>query len=352
MTERVPRARRPEIDWLKGFAILCVLLIHAKPLEGYAIQDQLVNRAVPIFVVLFGMTSEGWWLRRRDMSPSAALVQWLRTRLRRLMVPAWGTLIVWWTMHVWFGRWTAFVPERFVMTMAGYWPWIGTGWFVTLVILLVVSFPLLHFLVHTLGDVASIVVAVVAVGMSYGGMFYVVALMRRLLFNTAPENNPFFYFWIFVPAWAFAVTVGIVVMRNDLRLRWWHTFVCVAIALVIGTLSAAFTLPPMLQRGAAALIDPFVALAMLGVVPMVRWWRPAARGLAWCGEWSWGIYLGQLLVHNAFFTCGVNTLAFTPLQRTGYFACLLVGAVGLAVVGEAVRNVSVTDWLPHSPTAD
>ena len=57
------RDHLPELDWLKGFSILSVVCIHAKLYADTAAFNGVVNRAVPIFLVLFGVTSELWWER-------------------------------------------------------------------------------------------------------------------------------------------------------------------------------------------------------------------------------------------------------------------------------------------------
>ena len=55
MEARVQRYK--EIDILKGVAILWVLLIHARPLVGTFLGDFVVDRAVQVLLVLFGITS-------------------------------------------------------------------------------------------------------------------------------------------------------------------------------------------------------------------------------------------------------------------------------------------------------
>ena len=57
----------PEIDRVKGVAILMVVAIHAKIAENTLIHEQLVNRAVPIFLLVFGVMSDAS-LRRAKAS--------------------------------------------------------------------------------------------------------------------------------------------------------------------------------------------------------------------------------------------------------------------------------------------
>src|SRR2546425_805183 len=88
------QARLPTIDMLKGCAILWVLLIHSGALYGRPVAVYLFNHAVPIFIVLFGINSELWWRRR----PAASVATWYRDRARRLLVPMYAALPVWWAL--------------------------------------------------------------------------------------------------------------------------------------------------------------------------------------------------------------------------------------------------------------
>jgi peptidoglycan/LPS O-acetylase OafA/YrhL len=80
--------RDPRIDWLKGFAALSVLVIHSHALRDPLVYHQFLNRAVPIFILLFGLTSDRWWATRTPAASIATATVWYRTRLPRLLVPA------------------------------------------------------------------------------------------------------------------------------------------------------------------------------------------------------------------------------------------------------------------------
>src|SRR5262245_308229 len=84
----------PEIDRTKGLAILCVIAIHAKSGEGSVIHDQLVNRAVPIFLFVFGLMSELSF--RRARASGRSIKDWYRARLTRLYLPVWGMGALYW----------------------------------------------------------------------------------------------------------------------------------------------------------------------------------------------------------------------------------------------------------------
>src|SRR4026208_2429584 len=91
------RDHLPELDWLKGFAIACVVCIHAELYSHTLFFDRIVNRAVPIFTVLFGVTSELWWKRAlTSQAGSGPIARWYRTRLQRLIIPFWALGAAWW----------------------------------------------------------------------------------------------------------------------------------------------------------------------------------------------------------------------------------------------------------------
>src|SRR5689334_9355265 len=82
----VVRERDLAIDMAKGCAILWVLLIHSQALRENLLFRQVVNQAVPVFVVLFGLNSSLWW-HGRDLGTN--LLAWYRRAVTRLMVPVW-----------------------------------------------------------------------------------------------------------------------------------------------------------------------------------------------------------------------------------------------------------------------
>src|SRR5581483_9335863 len=131
------------IDVVKGIAIVWVLFIHSAALGMETpVFVYLVNHAVPVFLVLFGLNSELWWRRRAFPE---ALGAWFRGRARRILVPMWAMIPVWWALVLWFRPPDVTLSARLLVLHAlGWMRSIGTGWFITLVIQLVVAFPLLH----------------------------------------------------------------------------------------------------------------------------------------------------------------------------------------------------------------
>ena len=154
------RPHIPQIDWAKGLAILCVLLIHSKPISGTLLYDHFVDRAVPVFIVLFGMTSELWWRVHLGETTRERITGWYRARVLRLYIPIWGMLIVWWTLTLTFDTKIALSPVMLMLTAVGYVPWVGTGWFITLVVQIVLLFPVLRRIMTALGSIPTLLASI------------------------------------------------------------------------------------------------------------------------------------------------------------------------------------------------
>jgi peptidoglycan/LPS O-acetylase OafA/YrhL len=331
--------RRPEIDLLKGIAILWVLLIHAKPLGSGVVAMDLVNRAVPLFVILFGLNSRLWW---RDRLASRHLHEWYASRARRILVPYWASLPVWWALALWY--WPVFFDITWWLPVAhvfGYTLDIGTGWFVTLVILLVALFPLMEEAARRFG--IGPVLGVVLVGE------IVVAHWGEVFGKSLGGLN----YMVFPPRYLGHVAFGMMLATHMDRLG----IVSGSVGAVLWGLCVVARhglLGNELSAQADALLDLPLAVALLsllrplGAVPLL------ASALVWLGLSSWGIYLGQMLVHNAaIFACGIlpdltpdfaacpvplpGAASGDPLARWLYALVLLLGAMGFVWFGEQLR---------------
>src|SRR5688572_24935436 len=123
-----PRVHVPEIDVLKGFCVLCVVAIHAAFLADTTTFRFLIDRAVPVFLVLFGVTSDLWWRRNSERSTR----RWYVSRLRRVVPGYWAMMTAWWLVVALWHRpdndltlgWT-----QVVITFLGSAGWVGTTWF-------------------------------------------------------------------------------------------------------------------------------------------------------------------------------------------------------------------------------
>jgi peptidoglycan/LPS O-acetylase OafA/YrhL len=328
-------ARLPEIDRAKGLAILGVLLIHARPTADTWLHTYVVSQAVPVFLVLFGTTSELWW-RRAHTGAADRIRQWYRTRAVRLLIPAWSALVALWSFRFLVGVNTQ-SPLHVLLTFGGYMPWVGTGWFVTLALELVVLFPFIRWGVAHVGAGVALVAAIAMLVWSELHLDAVVALMRLLLHDAGSQLNDasYYYFWIFPPARIFPVVAGIVLARRGMPSS--RTGLAAAALVVAGGLVVDRLGPdPVIHRLASwALCVPLTLAILVAVRPAGI---AAGAALAWLGRHSWGVYLGQLVVHEAVHGFASPDEASLGI-RWAYFAVLLASGSLAVVVGERLRHV-------------
>jgi peptidoglycan/LPS O-acetylase OafA/YrhL len=341
MTGPLPE-HAPEIDRVKGLAILFVIGIHAKIGEGSILHEQLINRAVPIFLFVFGLMSE--LSLRRARAKQRPLGEWYRGRFERLFVPVWGMAILFWLAVLYtkappvpLGGWHA------LLTFLGYAPWIGPSWFVTLVLQLVLLFPALSWVMDRLGPWVVLVLAAVIAGVSTYYSLHVADFGLKYLGRSVPPPG-WFYIWIFVPRSLWIVVAGMVVARV------WGTkpgprvtFVAVIVSIFAET--AVWLVNPdefiagtLRRLVVMQLWDVPVALAVLGVCANVPLPALLARPLEWCGRWSWGIYLGHIVVFEAAHMVRKFPEAGGGSERVLYGAFLLLAGAVLALSGDALRR--------------
>jgi len=330
-------ARLLEIDRLKGLAILGVMLIHARPLVDTYFYDLFVVRSAQVFIVLFGVNSYLWWQRRESMSALARVIEWYVSRFWRLMPPVWGMLAVWWPMQL--ALWRARLTEmRFLIVMMfGYLPWVGTGWFVSAIITLVIAYPAFFVLFELVGPASACVVGFAATLASVVYQTSIIEWMRELLRNSVPFV-PDFYLWIFPPVFAWHVAAGAYIARRWPDERHRITALATGLGVLLLVLTAATGFSQHLRHALQVLLDVPIAVASLWVLA----WLPdlgfVDRILGWLAVRTWGLYLGQLLVQNACFFAGLRPYEGSRTQRWVYFFILLGGAVVLTEIGQRLRQ--------------
>jgi len=322
------------IDMVKGCAILCVLLIHSRALGDSRLFLHVVNHAVPVFIVLFGTNSFLWWSR-----PGRRATEWYASRARRILVPMWAALPVWWLLaFVFRPPDVTLTPSLAALHLVGYLIAVGTGWFITLVIQLALVFPVLHAAVRRVGT-ASMVVAGLACGL------VIVALERRLI-----EAWGFFNYYVFSPRFFGHVIFGMLLAKLLPRLG--LRAAAASAALWLGCVVVAEgALGPRLvpfARFVTSLPLTVLALALFARLPRLA---GVSGALVWLGRSSYGIYLGQLLTHNAFvFGVGWPDL-YQRLNLWLYTLVLLVGGLVFVWLGEAALRARRRTLAPGSAPA-
>jgi peptidoglycan/LPS O-acetylase OafA/YrhL len=320
---REPRLRPPAsqrlvaIDVVKGIAILWVLLIHAHPLGDSRPFFHVVNHAVPIFIVLFGTNSFLWWQR-----PGRTLGEWYRGRAARVLIPMWAALPVWWAAALWFRPPDVTpTPALAALHAVGYLTQVGTGWFIAMVLQLVVVFPLFPAAVRRVGLPAVVLV-------SFACSLTILTLEPWFMGAWGYYNyivfSPRFFAHI-------AFGIGLVAWLPHLRTT---AAVASAIAWAACVLGAEGVLGERLAPAAKFLTSLPLTVLLLSLCAWLSESAPATRALAWLGQSSYGIYLGQLLTHNVLlFAVGYPDL-YQRLNLWLYAVILLLGGLFFVALGE------------------
>ena len=335
--------RLAAIDVARGVASLWVLMIHAGAMEGEPLMVYLFNRAAPIFVVLMGLNAGLWWRRRGP----ADVLAWWTGRARRLYPPMWPAVAAFWLMAV-------FAPRaargdlgwrRLARNALGWLEGVGTGWFVTLAIEYAILLPLLVLAVRKIGVRRALLLAVLTSAACFLARFPLVARLGM------------FGWFAFPPRLLANLVFGmaLVPVVSSLGARDW-----IAAA---GVCSLYFALPPILgphspwqlvpdgiglgASGASAaayrLLDLPVTVLLLGASALIVRMPLVAVPLEWLGVRSYGVYLGQMVAHNAvalFFGTDAFRAAFGASALT---VLLLAGALAWIassrVAGDALRGL-------------
>jgi peptidoglycan/LPS O-acetylase OafA/YrhL len=337
-----------QVDRVKGVAILMVVAIHAKIAENTLIHEQLVNRAVPIFLLVFGMMSDASYRRARGNGRSIG--SWYWSRFQRLYVPIWAMAALFWLAVLYtrkpplpIGGYNA------VLTFLGYSPWIGPSWFVTLVIQLVLVFPALYWAADRLGPWLMLPLSAAITAYCAWHSLDVVDFGLRVISRNVLEPG-WFYIWVFLPRSLWLVVAGMFVNRL------WSSRPGVGVTL--GAVAVSLLVLPAIALGRPDefffgtlrklvimhLFDVPVAVAVLGAMTHLRLPAALAWPLEWCGRHSWGLYLGHVVVFEIMHMYGHFPEVGPSSGRWLYGLFLFLAGATLTVVGEIARR-SIPDRL-------
>ena len=341
---RPASGRIDSLDVLKGLAALWVLMIHAEAMATHPAMVFVFNRAAPLFVILIGVNGEMWWRgRAKSTTPQWSNAwAWWRNRFWRLYPPVWLTLPVWWGLafSVPPYRHIPLSAELLVKHLAGYLVGIGTGWFVSLAISVAVLFPVLHLAARRFGAGPVLVLGIVSTAVSFAWRFTLIGSLGV------------FGWFTFTPRLlahvAFGIWLAPRVARLDRRVVLGAAAVTVAYFIVPGLLGTAS--PWQLAGGegfstsdgtaiANRLMDLPVCVLLLAACRVVERAEMVARPLRWLGNESYGIYLGQMLTHNACTMLLGLTYVQESIDPWIYVGILLVGAVAWVYLSNAALRL-------------
>jgi hypothetical protein len=208
--------------------------------------------------------------------------------VKRILVPAWATLVVWWALVL------VFEPPSVRVTISlpfyhalGYFKQVGTGWFITVIVQLVLLFPLFHRIAQRRG----IGVLVAACGAcTLVTLIWIIQIRQTLGLAGWMALAPRFFLHV-----AFGMLLAPSIHRLGRRAVIISAITYVVLA-VIGSRTRFTVWAPIANRLLELPLTILLLVAMRALADR-DWLR---EGLSWLGRHSLGLYLGQLLTHNAF----------------------------------------------------
>lgn len=328
--------RLPAIDMVKGWAILGVTLIHSTALgDGSAWMSLLFVHAVPVFLVLFGVNSESWFGRR---APAGRIRAWYERGWKRILVPAWGMLVVWWVLVLVFRpgivRVTIGLPAYHLL---GYLKQVGTGWFITVILQLVLLFPAFHWLSRRAGIHVLLVLC---------GAVTLVTLvwMHRIRWELGLGG-----WMVLSPRFFLHVAFGMMLAPYVHRIGTRAVVASLAAYLLLAVVLLKMVFSSWWQIANRLIELPLTVLLLAAMEPLSRV-GALETGLSWLGRHSLGLYLGQLLTHNAFLFAfggqctiyGCEGGLFDRFDLWLYTLILAAGSLFFLAVGHAALQIAAS----------
>ena len=306
---------------VKGWAILGVTLIHSQALEGSLWMSLVFFHSVPVLIVVFGMNAEQWF---RARPPQGRVVAWYRRALRRIAVPVWATLALWWAMVlVLRPPFLQPTPRLLALHAVGIPRHVGTGWFIAVLVQLVVVFPLIRVCLERYGRRLLLVAALVVTA----GLVAWEQDLRQLLGRAS---------WTYLsPRFAAHVVFGSLLAERVGRRDFRFALLALACLASLDLVATTGALGPPWGRVADRLAElPLTVVLLVAAAALARV-DVAANALGWLGRHSLGLYLGQLLTHDFFVFAfgGMCTIygcrggVYDVIDPWTYTAVLLVGSV-------------------------
>ncbi|HEY8516433.1 MAG TPA: acyltransferase family protein [Candidatus Binatia bacterium] len=334
MTASPATQRLASIDMVKGLAIIGVTFIHSTVLGQDSLwMTLLVVHSVPVFLVLFGMNSESWFRRHTG---ERRTLEWWERGVKRILIPAWATLAVWWVMVLVLKPAIVRVtPSLPLYHLIGYMKQVGMGWFVTVVLQLVLLFPLFHWLARRAGIAVVLALGLAATLVT---LFYVQTIRGSLGLSGWMVLSPRFFAHV-----AFGMLLAPYAGRLGRR-----AVIAALVAYVVLALVQEKVLLAAWWRFANRLLELPLTVLLLAAMARLASVDVLRTSLSWLGQHSFGLYLGQLLTHNGFLFAfggectifGCQGGVFERFDLWVYTGILAAGSLFFLALGHAALRLA------------
>jgi peptidoglycan/LPS O-acetylase OafA/YrhL len=293
------------------------------------------HRTVPVLIFAFGM-SVAYWALRYEGAPLLRMAgDFYRTRYPRIFRPWWLMLACWWPAAIWVTDGRLLKPVFIAASAGGYLPYLLPSWFVTVIISLIAVAPLMVWVSSRFGSAFNLLLTYGITTLSYMCILVIMSWSRWFFRDSAVDT--LFYMAIFPGCYIGLVAAGMAVVKS----RWVPSLRSSAVLGAIYTAGVLIVLRyfptgyqfPTLLR----VLDPILALSLLGLCNSIDAWQMISSGLAWCGRRSWALYLVHIPTFDLFTRLGIESTELSFVLRLSYCVALIAGTVAVIRVGDFVR---------------
>ncbi|MDD9967602.1 MAG: acyltransferase [Myxococcales bacterium] len=327
------------VDVLRGFAMLGVIAVHARAAVDWPWHGYVVNRAAPVFLMLMGVSAEFFRQRHARAGRAGLAKAYLGATARRLLVPFWSWLAVLAVVALVAGTGPRSSAE-WLLSPFGYVAWAGPTWLLTVIALISLAVPVLHFMIARLGPAVVGALGLAVTVLCHLNALAVIDALRPVL-PLRPEMPGFFLFWVFAPSYVWHVVAGMWLGRRRAHVTP-DLFSVAVLALIWGYWGIAQLAAsrPFLANGLRGALDVPLTIVLLGLVQLLARSNVLGMPLAFVGRASWGVYLGHSLVLATLQFHG-HRLQFGDLEtRLVYFAGLSLAGLLLTILGRTLRSLA------------
>lgn len=339
------QARSHGISIAKGISILFVGIIHSDNpdiLNNYWLHRRVINKAVPIMMVCYGITAF-----RRNESPKSVWksIKWSFARLSKLTIPLYTFLAALWVFRFatnWIAKYKFISNNEPILplvlrSMLVSSNCVGGFWFVSMFALIVILSPFLNRLVSSMSFL--VILCMYGSAVSLVRVEDVMTIKQYLPYFSEPcDGNSLLYAIVYWPRWVAHPAIGFVLSKQ------WHylvydaaqykmLFVCMFIICELVQDLQLLHMNLVLDQIANIISEAFLTLIFISMSNIEEYSCHAAKCLMFMGDNSFYLYIGHVLTLNV---CVVDftmsSLKIIPATGRSFTYPVISCAVGIALV--------------------